>query len=360
MYVVIVVRYVTIFIYKKIIMNQVPEEEKTALTKTFAIVGFTALLIFVVWLTVQLVSIIPGAFSSLASLANSVYNYDAKQELVVSTGNSVVNAGEAFTIMWSDIKTEGTYTFMYTCTEGVALDVKNSEGKIVSLDCNEKLELGNATSLEALVASEKYRFVDIPYTITFTKADTTEAFRTTAKTITIVNATVPTTGSVVVTEPTAPTVPTTPTVVTPTPKPTYVPPKTITVSKVVYTTPVSNPNGYTDLQVTLIGVGSLSTTRVFTPSKTIDADTTGAIQFEVKNIGTKTSSAWNYIAHLPSDITYTSPLQVVLKPQERAIITLGFNGIDDDGTERIDVTAVAVGDIKIANNVFVSSVQVVN
>ena len=341
-------------------MNQVPEEQKTALTKTFAIVGFTALLIFVVWLAVQLVGVIPGAFSSLASLADSVYNYDAKQELVVSTGNSVVNAGEAFTITWSEMKTGGVYTFMYTCTEGVALDVKNSEGKVVSLACNNTLDLGNATSLEALVASEKYRFVDIPYTITFTKVDTTEAFRTTSKTITIVNATVPTTGSVVVTEPTTPSVPTTPVVVTPTPKPAYVPPKTTTVSKVVYNTPVSNPNGYTDLQVTLIGVGSLSSTKVFMLSKTIDVDTTGAIQFEVKNIGTKTSGTWNYVAHLPSDITYTSPMQVVLKPQERAIITLGFNGVDDNGTENIDVTAIAVGDSKTTNNIFVSSVQIVD
>ena len=337
-------------------MEQVPEEQKTALTKTFAIVGFIALLIFVVWLAVQLVSIVPSAFSSLASLADSVYNYDKNQELVVSTGNSVVNAGESFTITWTQMRSDGTYSFSYKCTEGVALDAKNSEGEVVSLACDTPLDLQGATSLDVLIASEKTRFVDVPYTLTFTKSNDSENQLSTSKTITIVNATIPTSGVIVkndapdpiVTKPVA------------APKPVYVPPTTTTVSKVVYKAPVSNPNGVIDLQISNLKVGTLTSGKVFVPSKTLDEDKTGAIQFEVTNIGTKTSGVWSYGAHLPSDITYTSPLQVVLKPQERAIITLGFEGIDAKGTQKFDVKVTATGDTKTSNNAVASSVKVTN
>jgi hypothetical protein len=340
-------------------MEQVPEEQKTALTKTFAIVGFTALLIFVVWLAIQLVSIIPGAFSSLASLADSVYNYDKNQELVVSTGNTVVNAGESFTITWTQMRGDGTYAFSYACTEGVALDAKNSVGEVVSLACDTPLDLGTATSLDVLVASEKARFVDIPYTITFTKANDSDNQLSTKKTITIVNVTIPTSGVIVV-EDTDTEVVKTPTPVVTTPKPVYVRPKTTTGTKVVYRTPVSNPNGVIDLQISNLKAGTLTSGKIFVASKTIDEDKNGAIQFEIKNIGTKTSGTWSYVAHLPSDITYTSPIQVVLKPQERAIITIGFEGIDKKGTEKFDVKVTATGDFKTSNNSVSSSVKIVD
>lgn len=338
-------------------MEQVPEEQKTALTKTFAIVGFTALLIFVIWLAVQLVSIIPGAFSSLASLADSVYNYDKNQELVVSTGNSVVNAGESFTITWTQMRGEGSYSFSYKCTEGVALDAKNSDGEVVSLACDTPLELGNVTSLDVLIASEKARFVDVPYTLTFNKTNDGGNQLSTSKEITIVNATIPTSG-VVVTEDIETPVVSKP--VTTTPKPVYVPPQTTTVTKVVYKAPVSNPKGVIDLQISNLKVGTITSGKVFVASKTLDEDKTGAIQFEVKNAGTKTSGTWSYVAHLPSDITYTSPIQVVLKPQERAIITLSFEGIDEKGTEKFDVKVTASGDVKTSNNTVASSVKVTN
>lgn len=339
-------------------MEQVPEEQKTALTKTFAIVGFTALLIFVIWLAVQLVSIIPGAFSSLASLADSVYNYDKNQELVVSTGNSVVNAGESFTITWTQMRADGSYSFSYKCTEGVALDAKNSEGEVVSLACDTKLDLGNATSLDVLIASEKSRFVDIPYTLTFNKTNDSDNQLSTTKTITIVNATIPTSGLVITDNIEAPIV-VRPVVTTPKPT-TYVPPQTITVSKLVYKAPVSNPNGVIDLQITNLKVGTLTSGKVFVASKTLDEDENGAIQFEVKNAGTKTSGSWSYVAKLPSDITYVSPIQVVLKPQERALITLSFEGIDEKGTEKFGVTVIASGDSNTSNNQAASSVKVTN
>jgi hypothetical protein len=345
-------------------MNEVTTEEKDGLTKTFAIVGFLVLIIFTVWLAVRIVSVLPSAFSSLASLADSVYNYRDAKVLVVTTENSVMNAGESFPITWAKMRRDGTYTFSYACTEGVAVDVRDAEGAISSLACGTPLILDGATSLEVLVASEKYRFVDIPYTITYTSKGDTEVGLATTKTITIVNATIPATGVAVVETPKpvikpavskpAPTV--TPTV---TKKPTYVAPKTTTtVSKVVYSLPVSNPNGSIDLQVTILGTGILSG-NTFSKASSIDVDKTGAIQFAVKNLGTKTTDVWSYVAHLPGDMTYTSGTQKALKPQEQAIITLGFEGITKTGSEKFDVAVTAQNDIKKTNNTAASSVVIV-
>lgn len=335
-------------------MDQVPEEKKDALTKTFAIVGFTALLIFVVWLAVQLVSIVPSAFSSLASLADSVYNYDAKQELEVATDNSVANAGESFTISWTALRGVGEYSFSFVCTEGVALEAKNTDGEVVSLACDTPLSLGKNTSLDVLVASEKHRFVDVPYTITFAREGTEEGMKQTLKTVTIVNASIPT-GGVLSTDTKEPAT-VTPSV-TPTTKPVVY--KPATGANVVYTYPVSNPKGSIDLQVSYLGAGTLSQ-ETFTKTITIDNDRNGAIKFEVKNNGTKTAEDWSYVAHLPFDITYTSPAQKALKPQERAIITLGFDGLSKNGTAKISVDVSAKNDVNDKNNKVTATVEIVD
>lgn len=343
-------------------MNEVTTEEKDGLTKTFAIVGFLVLIIFAVWLAVRIVSIVPSAFSSLASLADSVYNHNNKQELEVGSENSVMNAGASFPISWTKMRRDGTYTFSYACTEGVSIDVKNAEGTIVSLACGTPLALNGATSLEVLVASEKYRFVDIPYTITYTGKGDTEIGVTTTKTVTIVNATIPATGVAVIETPkpvVKPVVSKPVATVTPTKKPTYVAPKPhTTVSKVVYSLPVSNPNGSIDLQVTMLGSGTLSGS-TFSKASSINVNKTGAIQFAIKNIGTKTADVWSYVANLPGDMTYTSPAEKALKPQEQAIITLSFDGITKTGSKQFSVAVVAQNDIVKANNTAVSSVVIV-
>jgi hypothetical protein len=337
--------------------QEVPEEKKDALTKTFAIAGFAAIIIFIVWLAVQLVQIIPGAFSSLASLADSVYNYNPNQELEVATENSVVNATESFVLSWTQLQGSGSYAFSYGCTEGVSLDVKNLDGEVVALLCDTPLSLAKATSLEIVALSEKHRFVDVPLTVTFAKDGVETGTKRTIQTITVVNASIPASGLVTLPEEKNPEV------VTPTPvpaKPVVTKPVVYpTAPKVTYVTPVSDPNGKIDLRVTFIGGGTISGSK-FIPSKTIDADKNGAIQFEVKNIGTKTATDWSYEAQLPADISYNSPDQKALKPQERAIITLGFDGLTKDGSEKVSIDVTAKNDVNNKNNKVTATVKIVD
>ena len=58
-------------------------------------------------------------------------------------------------------------------------------------------------------------------------------------------------------------------------------------------------------------------------------DEKGAIQFEVKNYGSKTSDTWEFEVSLPNGGTYSSDEQEPLKPNERAVLTIGFPTTDD-------------------------------
>ncbi len=364
------------------VVVEVPEEKKTALTKVFAIVGFIAIIVLMVWLSVKIVAFVPNAFSSLASIADSVYNYDEDEKLSVATEKSVINAGEAFTITFEKMTIPGTYTFMYTCTDGVSVEVRNEAGSIVAISCDTVFDISEMDSLDVRVASEKNRFTDVAYALTFTPDNTDKDAISVQGMVTIVNASMPTvaegtpdteetpvtpevieeTEEEVVAEPEAEVVEET----TTTPKPPVVtkpttpkPPQYQYVEEVTYTTPVSNPNGNIDLQVTYKAVGTMNG-KVFSPQSNIETDETGGIQFEVKNIGTKTSNSWTYEALLPSGIEYTSGVQKPLKPQERALITIGFDGISETGTEKFGVELETKQDVNARNDSFTWAVTIVN
>jgi len=339
-------------------MNQVTEENKESVTKILAILGFLAVIIFAVWLAVQIVRVLPSAFSSLASIADVVYNYNHKQELEVTAGNSVVNAGDSFTINWTDMRKGGTYTFSYECTDGVSAEVRTA-GEIKTIPCDTEFDLGDQNTLELRITSEKFRFVDVPYTISFKEQDS-EDILSKRSTVTLVNASIPASGLAQEEEekeePEQTPLPSTPSKPAVS-KPVYTAGTPVTTTKYVYITPVSDPKGKIDLQVTFIAVGTLNG-KTFTPKSTIDIDDSNALQFEVKNIGTKTSGEWDYEANLPGDITYKSGDQKALKPNERAVITLGFSGLTEDGKETVGVEVDTKNDSKTSNNEFTKSVTV--
>lgn len=351
---------------------------KERVLKTLAIGGFVGLIIIIAWLGIQLISFMPSAFTSLASLADSVYNYKPV-ELVVVSNKSVANAGEAFTITWNKPKQIGSFTFTYECTEGVAAEVRVAGGAIAPVECATPLNLGDVNTLDINLTSERNRFTEVPYTISFipSKSQTPAASHDT--TITVVNAMIspvdanaattsvtevtvkPTPEPVVVAKP-DPVTPE-PAPVTPKPTPTPAPkptPKPVVISTPIYGIPVSNPNGTTDIGVRLLGIGSFDTNNRFTAANVIDNDSKGAIQFEIKNFGTKTSNSFTYTVKLPNGSDYTSPTQTALKPNERMVATIGFNASDMKGVESFSVEVNISGDNNKANNQFTSKVSIVD
>lgn len=343
-------------------MNQVPEEKKDSVTKTLAILGFVAIIILIVWLAVKVVAMIPSAFSSLASIADSVYNNGSDSELVVSTQNSVVNTGQSFEVSWTEMRGNGTYGFVYKCTDGVSIDIRRGSAGIETVACDTFVDLEDDTNLNILINAEKQRFTDVEYAIVYTQEGAENIVA--QNTVTVVNASIPTgvTASDDESESSEETPEETVAGVSTdsdtNSNPTYTPGEPTVVTNYIYKVPESDPKGTIDLQITHLGVGTVKS-GVFVPSPELKEDVVGAIQFEIKNIGTKTAEDWSYEADLPSDMNYKSGDQKALKPNERVVVTLGFDGITRTGTEKFGVEVEAKGDINKANNDYTWSVKVV-
>ncbi|MCD5381936.1 MAG: hypothetical protein LR017_01315 [Candidatus Pacebacteria bacterium] len=362
-------------------MNQVSEKSKNGAIKTLAIIGFVAMVVLVVWLFIQVIRVVPTAFSSLASLADSVYNNRPINTLDVALEKSIVNAGDDFTVSWTNLNREGIYTFQYECVDGVSVDVRTAAG-VNAVPCEHGLALpGSTNQMDMLISSEKRRFTDVPFTLTFTEINEVEPLFTRDGKVTIINATIPQNVDLAEhtdddTDTTTDTTPDTAhgtvagerttteesTEVATRPTPTQTTgttpaPRTPTPTTYSYI-PVSYENGFTDLRVTFLGIGVLSG-GTFTPKAALDTDEdNGAFQFEVKNIGTKTSEKWSFEAILPSGQEFDSESQTALKPNERAVFTLGFEDIGDTGSKEISVALDVDNDSKKSNNSFDWSVKV--
>ncbi len=331
-----------------------------ALTKVLAIIGFLATIVLIVWLGVEGIKRAPSAFSSLASIAQSIQQYRPVKEITIATENSVVNSTESFEISWTDVKQEGEYTVSYACTPGVTVDVRDEHGVLVPLQCTDTLSFPTSVhELSLSVTSRTMRFTNVPITISFI-GENEEVNLSNDINITVVNATIPVSETPVVVTPDV-SDPKTEEEVAVTPKPTtpvYVAP--IPQAPVItFIYPQSNPNGYIDLKMKTLGSGVLKN-GVLTYTAKYDRDLRNAIEFDVKNIGTKTSSTWSFTIILPDGTTYTSPTQSPLKPQEHVTFTLGFN-LDEDSNSKfaeISNTVSTKNDINTKNNKSVWNIPV--
>jgi hypothetical protein len=322
--------------------------------KSLAIIGFLVTLALCAWLVVEGVKRAPGAFSSLASIIESVGNYKPITEISLATEKAVVNSAESFQVSWTDMKQDGEYHFSYACTPGVTLSVRSGEGIPTPVQCTEVLNLpATVHGLFLSITSDSMRLTDVPVRIAFT--DTNDATLESETRITVANATIPVVEEkpVVIEKP----VEEKPVVVAPAPKPVVTKPTPAPKPIVTTIYPVSNPNGFTDLAVTTLGSGVIRN-GVFTFTAKYDRDLKNAIKFDVKNIGTKTSGSWSFKTILPSGEVYESPVQVALKPMEHVEFTLGFNLDTEKDLVKITNTVITKNDTNSKNDSAVWSVVV--
>lgn len=313
-------------------------EPRLAAVKLLAIIGFLAMLALIVWLAVQGLRAFPNTFSSLASIAESIQGYQTRETLEITLEKNIVNSGETFKIMWTDMRGNGTYHFSYTCADGVSLSVRSDVGLMREISCTEDLELPKeATGLFVSATSKAQRFSDLTFSVRFDAAKGDDSII--ENRVTVVNATVPTKAeSAVVNATTTPsesevavtpkptpvvtTRPVTPPVVTK-PAPSVPVQNTQPATAIVSLIPQSDPNGFVDLKMSFGAVGTMNGT-TFTPAATYDTDVRAGLRFEVKNIGTKRSDTWTYRIELPEGV-YESDIQLPLEPNERALFTIGFD-----------------------------------
>ncbi len=340
------------------------EEKKPRFSKPVAVAGFVVIIALIAWTSVQIVRLAPTAFSSLASLSQGISNYrdtmsdDIDTDLTVASNIKLADAGKPVTITWNQDSREGSYAFSYACLEGVTVDIVDDEG-LRTIACDTRYSLGVTDAVTVIINSEKARHIDVPYTISFMRQNDTGPVRSGENTLTITNESINDDVAVVtpdgvvlgeedeieeVTEEVKEEAPA-PAAPAPKPKPVVV---TEPVTEYVYEIPVSNPNGFTDLATRFLNVGDIVGGRFVAGG--IERDDSGAFQFEVKNIGTKTSGTWTYTVTLPDGDSYTSPTQTALKPNERAVITLGFD--TPDKASHTFVVTVEIEDRVSSNNSF--------
>lgn len=329
------------------------ETTNRPIRKVAAIIGFVALLVLIAWLSITIVKNVPGSFASLASLAESVRSFDysrvdnasddeavktiTENMLVVTSDTNVIESDSNVRLSWTDASAQGSFIFSYECSDGVVMTIVENDG-VRNINCGTNYNLGNTNNITLRVISDESRFADINYTLGFIATNETEPSATADAVVTVVNEGVPLTFA----DATAETDEEEVTAVEEKPSETTPEPETITeesapttptqgqefVQEFTYTIPVSNPNGRIDLATRFLAVGTI-TGNTFVVGQ-LNNEESGAIQFEVKNLGTKTSEKWTYTVSLPSGGMVESPAQDALEPNERAVITIGFPAADVD------------------------------
>lgn len=333
------------------------EERKMAAIRILAIIGFIVTVIFAAWLAVQAVRLLPAAFNMLASLAENTERLPSEQteqrRFVVSPDERVVRSGEPVTISWTQMSADGAYLFAYQCDDdahGVSAEISTHDDTYEVL-CGEELVLPEMSdSLTATFLSDELPAVTITYAVRFAPHDGNEPSQSGGR-ISVTNTGVREDEP----DPAYEEAADEPDEVSE-PLPTYY----RTVPVVTTTYPVSDPSGYADLQATFIAVGAYDAyANAFVPHTSLRAGDRSAIRFEVKNVGTKTSSAWHFTADLPTDPSYTylASSQAALRPNERQIITLQFDA-SDHGAQTMRVNVSGGDDHRTNNNSFSQRVDV--
>ena len=349
-------------------MNTVNSDKNEAKSRGLAVAGLMAIIIFIAWLSIQIINVVPNAFSSLASLAEGITQYeeslneDTPTELIINRDIAPLDSGADTRISWEPGTESGAYSFSYTCVQGVSVTVANEDG-VREISCDTTYNVGDVTGLNLSVTSAASRYVDVPYTVSHIDSESGKLLSAGSAKVTVVNREIDdinedtdiTEVAGVSTDDEASEE--TPVEETPEPTTPVVTPQPETQFEFEYQIPVSNPNGFVNLEASYIGVGGIVNNRYVAGE--LEKESTGAIQFAVKNIGTKTSDSWTFSIELPGGGTYESDTQLPLKPNERAVLTIGIQ-TDNDSSHTFVVEVETDEDIANANNSFSRRVSIQN
>lgn len=304
-------------------MNEEQSTFRDITNKTFAIIGVVAVLLVGMWLAVNAVTMVPRLASMLASAMVSMSSIFVPGERIEISVSDVIENEKPFTLSWDHINKsdKGTYAFSFVCAEDLYFTSSLSTGGEI-ITCNTPFQSAELKGNITLTPHTKaIKDLDTTFIVAFV-----EAGSTTASAESRVAATVTAKSSTVTTpKPTTPV-----TGVTPKPPKT---PGTTTTNTYTYTgtsTP-SNPNGVVNLRGKVIAVGVLDrTTGEFTASTSINISARVGVKFEIENIGTRTSSAWSFIAQLPTTPfhSFQSAAQIPLAPGDKIEYTLGFDSVE--------------------------------
>ncbi len=118
---------------------------------------------------------------------------------------------------------------------------------------------------------------------------------------------------------------------------------TATIAGAQSTSTTLLPAGLPDLAIKINAIGYLATSSAtsFVASSTVPAGFRPAVNFTIKNIGTKVSGPWDFTASIPTQTAYVfqSPEQQTLAPGDSIDYTLGFDQATTGQNQVISITA---------------------
>ena len=294
--------------------------------RVLAGIGFIAVLVVGMYLSVAAAKAIPGTFRQVAAAIISISSIfvPANETLTLSLSTASVESGTPLTVAFDhrNKSTEGTYAFRYSCTDGVTITTTVQADTAVPITCNQSFAFEPFNNALVIVPSaQKDSAIELFISFTPNSAGTGSPTIVGSAALTI---TMPSRAGAPLTTVQPPT-----SAPAPTPTPAPKPPKTTVV---VPQGRQSDPNGFTDLTARIIETGIIDANGAFVASSTPNRASRVAVRFAVENIGTKTSKEFTFSAVLPTypPFTYFSPSQVALGPGDRIEFTIGFDSFEQD------------------------------
>lgn len=276
--------------------------------QALGILGFIAILLLGAWGIFRIVTSLPGIFNNLTA---SVGSSSAEEEkLTVTSPQGSIASGAPATIAWTHTGGSGNYTFAasYDCHDGLSIAAELPNGKSQAVPCNTPFNFTNSQSSIAITPTYTgTQDIGVTFTVSATALETGAVAVSAQRSVTLLH-----------TEKTPPAEPAT------TAKPTT-PSSTVTYVK---STRPSNPNGWSDLAVSVLSTGVIGYSGVYTQGAVRLGQRAG-VQFQITNLGDKTVPAgWNFNAMLPlpTPYTYNASSQSELTPGASVVYTLGFDG----------------------------------
>ncbi len=304
------------------------QNKPNVLMRVGVIIG---ILIILFVITIGIIKLVPKALNSLANIRLSFSSlFKPSEKLSLSLSPVSIPTGDSTTLSFTNNAkdTKGTYTFSYECQNGVKIFYKNGSA-INDFNCNFPYPVSPVNNSIILIGTAPLGVTSkVPLTLSFDPegTSTTEVLKgTTSLTISNTNK-----------EPTP-----TPSV---TSVPTATPVSTGTPQATPYVTPITTPTyvppsetGFADLSIRLVDQGIIDpVSRQFISTRNYTAADAVVLKFQISNIGTKRTGAWNFRTTQPmniaSDYTRTSgPLATLLPGYSTGIVTLSLSGIRAEG-----------------------------
>ncbi len=291
--------------------------------QALGILGFIAILLLGAWGIFRIVTSLPGIFNNLTASVGS--SSSEEEKLTVTSPQGSIASGAPTTIAWThsglpaaqgsaQAGGSGNYTFTasYDCHDGLTVAAQLPNGSSQSVPCNTPFNFTNSQSSIAITPTYTgTQDIGVTFTVSAIALETGAVTTSAQRSVTLLH-----TEKAAPAEPTKPATPAKPTT----------PSSTVTY---VNSTRPSNPNGWSDLAVSILSTGVISPSGVYTPGSAVHLGQRAGVQFQISNVGDKTVPAgWNFnaVLPLPTPYTYNAASQSELAPGASVVYTLGFDG----------------------------------